>query len=374
VLVQVVDPLDPAAFGGAGQRHRVEHRQVLDGLAQADAAGVRADRHAELGRQQQVGDVLVHPGHPAGVDLHDVQGPGLQQLLEHDRVGDVLAGGHRDRPHAPADRGRAQDVERRGRLLHPGKPERRQLGDPADRGRHVPELVRVDGQPGLLAHRLAGDRAPALVVRQRRADLDLHLAEAVGDRLGAQRGQLLAGIAEPAGAGGVGGVAVPAQCGDPVLSAGRAALEQFHRLVRGERVGQVAEVDQGGELRRAHLGEQQPQRLARAPDGQVPAGVEDRAGGHVHHAAGRAEPVQRAVADQPPPEAAEIGQDLVQVPARQERLEQPDRRELDVVAAPDGEREPVPGQRGIRSVGSDDHVRGGVVRRRVHRVRPGQRP
>ena len=84
---------------------------------------------------------------------------GLQQLLEHDRVGHVLAGGHQNRPHAPADRGRAKDVERRGGLFHPGGPEQRVV-HPADRGRHVPDLVRVDGPAGLLAHRLAGDRAP----------------------------------------------------------------------------------------------------------------------------------------------------------------------------------------------------------------------
>ena len=124
---------------------------------------------------------------------------------------------------------------------------------------------------------------------------------------------------------------------------------------------------------RAHLGEQQPQRLGRAAGGQVPARVEDRAGGHVHDAAGRAEPVQRAVADQAPAEPAEVGEDLVQVLSGQERLEQADRGELDVVAAADGEREPVPGQRGIGRVGPDDHVGGRVVGRRVHRVGPGQR-
>ena len=53
-------------------------------------------------------------------------------------------------------------------------------------------------------------------------------------------------------------------------------------------------------------------------------------------------------------------QDLVQVLAGQERLEQPDRGELDIVAPADGEREPVPGQRGIRRVGPDDDVRGGI--------------
>jgi hypothetical protein len=124
----------------------------------------------------------------------------------------------------------------------------------------------------------------------------------------------------------------------------------------------------------SHLGEQQPQRLARAAGGQVPARVEDRAGGHVHDAAGRAEPVQRAVADQAPAEAAEVGEDLVQVLPGQERLEQPDRRELHVVAAADGEREPVPGQRRISRVGPDHHVGGRIVGRRVHRVGPGQRP
>ena len=72
-------------------------------------------------------------------------------------------------------------------------------------------------------------------------------------------------------------------------------------------------------------------------------------------------------------EAAEVGEDLVQVLAGQERLEQPDRRELDIVAPADRERVPVPGQRGIGRVGPDDDVGGGVVRRRVHRVGPGER-
>jgi len=44
--------------------------------------------------------------------------------------------------------------------------------------------------------------------------------------------------------------------------------------------------------------------------------------------------VERAVADQAPTEPAEVGEDLVQVLVGQERLEQPDRRELDLVARP----------------------------------------
>jgi hypothetical protein len=55
--------------------------------------------------------------------------------------------------------------------------------------------------------------------------------------------------------------------------------------------------------------------------------------------------VQRAVTDQPPAQPAEVGEDLVQVLAGQERLEHPDRGQLDVVAAADGERVPVSGHR-----------------------------
>ena len=119
VLVQVVDPFDLSSCHGRGHRGEVEHRQVLDHLAQAHAAGVRAHGHAELGRQQQIGDVLVDPGHPARVDLHDVDGPRLQQLLEDHPVGGVLAGGHLHRLHRPADLGGAEDVVRAGGLLDP---------------------------------------------------------------------------------------------------------------------------------------------------------------------------------------------------------------------------------------------------------------
>ena len=58
--------------------------------------------------------------------------------------------------------------------------------------------------------------------------------------------------------------------------------------------------------------------------------------------------MQRAVADQPPVQLAEArrrsAEHLVQVLAGQERLEDPDRGQLDIVAAADGERVAVPGQ------------------------------
>jgi hypothetical protein len=156
---------------------------------------------------------------------------------------------------------------------------------------------------------------------------------------------------------------------DSIGPARVAAFQQADGLVGRQRVGQVAEVDQPGDLLGRHPREQQPQRLAGPAGGQVPACVEHRPGGHVHDPAGRAEPVQRAVPDQPPVQlaqaagAARVAEDLVQVLAGQEWLEDPDRRELDLVAAADGERVAVPGQ--MVRVGPDDDVRRRVVRRVV---------
>lgn len=94
---------------------------MLDGLTQADAAGVRADRYAELGGQQQVGNVLVDATDPGGIDLHDGHAAGLQQLLEDDPVLHMLTGGDPDGRDAFGDRGMTKDVVGAGRFFHPGR-------------------------------------------------------------------------------------------------------------------------------------------------------------------------------------------------------------------------------------------------------------
>ena len=104
MLVQVVDVFDPTVLGRAAHGDEVEHGEVLDHLAQADAAGVRAHRHAELRCEQDDREVLVDTADAAGVDLHDVDRLGLEQLLEDDPVLDVLAGRDADRVHRPTNR------------------------------------------------------------------------------------------------------------------------------------------------------------------------------------------------------------------------------------------------------------------------------
>ncbi len=100
---------------------------MLDCFAQADSAGVRAHADTELCREQKDGDVLVHAGHPGGVNLEYFDGPCLQQLLEHHAVLHVLPCCHRDGCHAAGDGGVPEDVIRAGGFFDPGNAVRRQM-------------------------------------------------------------------------------------------------------------------------------------------------------------------------------------------------------------------------------------------------------
>ncbi len=183
MLVQVVDVLDPPALRCSADGDEVEHRQVLHHLAQTDATGVRAHRHAELRGEQEDGEVLVDAADPAGVDLHDVDRLGLQQLLEDHPVLDVLAGGDPDRAHRVADGAVAEHVVGRGRLLDPVRIELGEPRHPVDRLTDAPPLVGVDGDARVVAGGDAGDLQPANVGLDVGADLQLQHREAVGDRL-----------------------------------------------------------------------------------------------------------------------------------------------------------------------------------------------
>ena len=298
VFVQVVDVLDDPVGGGAGHREVVEHREVLDEFAQPDAARVRADGDAELGGEQQDGEVLVDAADPGRVDLEDVEGAGLEELLEHDAVLDVFAGGDLDGGDGGADRGVAEDVVGAGGLLDPVRVERGQRPGPADGLGDVPALVGVDGDAHAGADDRAGGAAAPYVVVEVGADLQLDLGEAVGDRGGGQTSELLVVVAEPAGGGGVGGEAALQQPGTALAGAGAAAAQDGQRLLGGERVRDVAEVDLADEPFGFGVGEQLPQGFGGAFGGEVPDRVDDRPDRHVHHALLGAQPAQLAVADE----------------------------------------------------------------------------
>src|SRR4029453_8719145 len=90
MLVKVIDELGHAILERAADRDVVEHRQMLHELAESDTARVRADRHAELGRHENDGEILVDAAEAATVDLAEADGAGLEQLLEQHTVGAVF--------------------------------------------------------------------------------------------------------------------------------------------------------------------------------------------------------------------------------------------------------------------------------------------
>lgn len=94
MLVQVIHVLEHALL--PAHDHVVDRAQVLRVLGQPHAAAVRHDGHVELGGHQQDGDDFVDAAQPARVDLADVDGAGLQELLEHDAVLAHFARGHAD--------------------------------------------------------------------------------------------------------------------------------------------------------------------------------------------------------------------------------------------------------------------------------------
>jgi hypothetical protein len=72
-------------------REMGDQPQMNNVFAQAHAPGVRADGDAELGGHQQDRENLTHTSEADGIDLADVDGFGLEKLLEDHPVVRVLA-------------------------------------------------------------------------------------------------------------------------------------------------------------------------------------------------------------------------------------------------------------------------------------------
>jgi hypothetical protein len=79
----------------------------------------------------------------------------------------------------------------------------------------------------------------------------------------------LVGSSTQASRGGAGGIAVPRQRFDPAGPAGRGRAQQVQRLVRGQRIAQVAEIDQ----RDCLLGGQRGLTACPRPGGGLPVEV-----------------------------------------------------------------------------------------------------
>ena len=333
---------------------------------------MRTDRHAELGRHQDDRQILVDAAQPAAVDLAEVDGAGLKQLLEEDTVRAVLAGGHANAEpaHCGGNFRMAQHIVRARRLFDPPRGERRQLADAIDGFVHLPPLVRVDHDPPVGPDFGAYQRQPPVVVLGTPADLDLEMRPAAGHRIAAQLPDRRVGIAHPADRRGVGRITGLQQFGLAPGSRRRLPLQDVERFVAAERVADVPEIDAVDDLLGRQIGQQLPHRLALDLRPEVPDGIDDRRQRKVNDALFRSQPAQLRFAGQRPPERREVRGDVGKLPADNQRTVRLDRRGDHFVAASDGERQPVSVDTGI---GAEHDVSGGVIGIDVDRIGSGMR-
>ena len=242
----------------------------------------------------------------------------------------------------------AEDVVGRGRLLDPVRIELGQLAHPVDGLVDAPALVGVDGDARARAGGAAGHLEAADVGLDVESDLELQHRESVGDRGGDQALDLVVVVAEPAR---------PTSC----RRAGRrprscrfrspcrvTGVEEGQRVVGCECVVDVGEVDLADDL-------------GRASSRRAPATGAGHRGGHRRsHAALTTAPMamcmtpfsgpsQRSCPSQVSSreQAADVGDEIGDVPPDDVGGQRPHRGAGDVVAPPGGEEQRVPAQVGV---------------------------
>ncbi len=92
MLVEVIGVFQRAMLKRGADTDVIKNRKMLDILAQAQAARVWADGHAEFGGEQQHRQHFIDAAESAAIKLAEVHGFGLQELLEHDAIVAMLAG------------------------------------------------------------------------------------------------------------------------------------------------------------------------------------------------------------------------------------------------------------------------------------------
>ncbi|MNI05733.1 hypothetical protein D3C73_586940 [compost metagenome] len=366
--MQVVDVFQNTVVQRGRDGDVVEQGDVLHVLAQADTTAMGADRHVEFGGHQQHDQHLVETAQARRVQLAEIHCAGLEHLLEHHPVVAMLSGGDADRCDALADTGMAENVVGAGWLLDPQRFERGEAAHVGDRFIDVPDLIGVHHQGPFPADFFTQNRGATDVVFEIGADFLLDVSPAILDRFAGQSAHFFFAVAEPAGRGGVAGIAFAQHVRLTLGLARHLSAQQGDGFFRGEHVGDVAEVQATHQLFRRHVGQQFPHGFAFVLGPQVPDGVDDRRGGEVNHAFFRAQPAQLTVADgDVVPESAHVGDDLFQRQTDHHRRQGLHRRHTDFIATADGEGQAV-AFKVCRGVGVQHDVGRGVIRCAVHRI------
>ncbi len=357
--MQMVNELDDAVFEGGRDGEEIEGGEVLDVLAETDAASVGADGDIEFGGEQDDGEVLVDAGYAAAVELEDVDGLGLEELLEHDAVVAVLAGGDADLGDFAADAGVAEDVVGAGGLFHPPGLEFGELAGAVDSFENSPLLVGVDHELVGPADLFTNDLAAVEIVGWVAAYFEFEVRPAFGEGFVAETADLFFAVAEPAYRRGVGGVALLFEEREAFGFAYAAGFgEDFEGFLRGDGVVDVAEVYGFEELGRLHVGEELPEGFVFGAGVEVPDGVDEGPGGEVNHSFFGTEPAELSVVGELAGEGAEVVGDGAECAVDDVAGEITDGLDDEVGAAAESEGEAVAFEGGV---GLEDAIGGGVI-------------
>jgi len=160
----MIDEFNCAIFHQATDGDVVGHREMLHELTQTNTAGVRIHADTEFGGQQENGQIFVDTAHPGGVDLDEIHGSRLKQLLEHHPILSVLTRGDGHGRDASTDFSVTENVIRARGLLDPGYVDVGEVAQPRDGGVDIPTLVGVDCNCDRTANCLTRDSTPADIV------------------------------------------------------------------------------------------------------------------------------------------------------------------------------------------------------------------
>lgn len=246
VLVQVVDVLEHTEL--STDNNVIDGAQVLGVLWQTDTTRVRNNRHTELLCDKEDGKNLVDTAHAASIDLADIDGTLLQELLEDDTVLAHLTSSNTNTVGLKclADGLVAEDVVRAGRLLDEPRLELGKLLHVLDCLRDRPDLVGIDHEEVALVvtNDLSGDAQSLLVFGDAGSDLELEVFVTGVEGLLQQALHLVLAITQPTSTGGVGRhCSVGLGVLDTLSLAGFLLLQHLNSLFLGDGIGDVSEVN-----------------------------------------------------------------------------------------------------------------------------------
>lgn len=365
MLVEMIDEFDALAvfFGTDGDV--VDHGEVLYIFAQANAAGMRPDREVVFSGHQLNSEDFVQSSETASVNLNDVNGVIGDELFEEDAVLAAFACRDFDRGDVFTDGTVSENVIGAGRLLDEKRACEGEGVDPGDRFVNLPDLIGINHDVCVVAEFFADDgEAPNVIVKVS-SDFDFCVGKTGVTCLATEASEFVIRITEPAGRGGIAGVAVLPELCDAVGFTGFGIAQDGESFVLGESVSDVTKVDEADDFFRGHIGNELPNRFARAFSPEVPDGVDEGGGCEVDGALVRTYPAQLAVTCEMSPETPHIFLNFFEFHPLDAWPEGVDGGNANLGSASDGEGKSVSSE---FAVGFKDNVSGGVVRVGIHCV------